>query len=315
MCTNASECPAPHRECVEAACVDGACAVAPLAAGTPVGDGKPGDCKKSVCDGQGQVTDVADDHDAPMSTDCVTNACVAGSVMATDEGAGTSCTGGVCDGNGSCVACNTAADCPAPSGECATASCEAGVCKPGFKDLGTPLSIQVTGDCKTSVCDGMGGTTFQNDDMDLPDDGNDCTADTCDAGVPVNSPLPGNSCGMPGAGLVCDSQGHCSGCTSAGQCGQADACKTPTCVSNTCGFDFQPAGPIAAQTPGDCQQAVCDGHGTLQSVADSDGRAGRRRQSLHRRAMQRRHAGPPAVLGGHDVLGRQVRRPGELRGL
>jgi hypothetical protein len=265
-CRKASQCPAPHSECVEAACVAGACTTAPLKAGTALGDPTPGDCKKLECDGQGHAVDAADDNDVPPGTDCADKSCSAGNVVTTDANAGTICTGGVCDGMGSCVGCNTTADCEQPAGECSFVTCDANVCTTHDKDLGTPLSTQTTGDCKLAVCDGSGGTTTQNDDMDVPDDGNDCTLDGCNAGAPVHTPQQGQPCGT---GLVCDAMGVCDGCTDASQCPPGDVCKTPVCNTGSCSFNFVAAGTLAGtQTPNDCQKSICDGMGTLQTVPD-----------------------------------------------
>jgi hypothetical protein len=64
-----------------------------------------------------------------------------------------------------------------------------------------------------------------------------------------------------------------AGCASASQCPGTDTdCKQRTCTAGTCGFSFTPMGvPVATQTPGDCQQVVCDGAGgTTNSIDSSD---------------------------------------------
>ena len=101
------------------------------------------------------------------------------------------------------------------------------------------------------------------------DDGNPCTVDVCENGVPVHHPSPaGSECSTGVA--KCDGMGSCVGCLAPTDCpGTDDACQARTCQAGTCGLSFTVAGtPLAAQTPHDCQKAVCDGLGKVASVAD-----------------------------------------------
>jgi len=86
--------------------------------------------------------------------------------------------------------CLTATDCPAAPDECSEATCTQGECGTTFRPFGYIVSNQTPGDCRTSICDGSGGFTHQNEDSDVPVDGNACTSDLCTVGVPTNPPAP-----------------------------------------------------------------------------------------------------------------------------
>ena len=76
-----------------------------------------------VCDGSGQCVgcNATADCSAP-ATLCLTTACSAGLYGDASAAIGTACTdlgGTVCDGNGTCVGCNTTADCTSGLGHVA----------------------------------------------------------------------------------------------------------------------------------------------------------------------------------------------------
>lgn len=108
-------------ECVAASCDMGCCGSAFVDMGTPAGPQTGGDCKLRVCDGAGTATTVPDDTDKPADQDeCHAAGCSGGSATQAPKPAGSPCTvgGKVCgDPNGgsagTCVECNTAADCAA----------------------------------------------------------------------------------------------------------------------------------------------------------------------------------------------------------
>jgi hypothetical protein len=112
----------------------------------------------------------------------------------------------ICDGAGACVECLLPSDCPGSDTACATRTCTAGKCGVAFAPAG-PTAMQTPGDCKSNRCDGFGNLFVQNDDTDVPVDGNLCTADTCSMGVPSNPPLPVET--PCGTSLVCDGAGAC----------------------------------------------------------------------------------------------------------
>jgi hypothetical protein len=137
---------------------------------------------------------------------------------------------------------------------------------------GHVISIQTPGDCKTTVCNGMGGTQEVAANDDLPaDDMNPCTEPTCTAGSPGTSNTPvDTSCG---GGNVCDGSGNCVQCTtsSGGMVGCAvNECLPQSCVMGACsGTPTMQGTPTSTQTAGDCQRIVCDGMGGTQSVEDN----------------------------------------------
>jgi hypothetical protein len=101
------------------------------------------------------------------------------------------------------------------------------------------------------------------------DDGNGCTIDACQDGVPIHTPTPaGTACSPDGA--VCDGMGNCPDCISASVCaGQDTACQIRTCIAGQCGLSFTAAGTaLPVQSPGDCQKLVCDGGGQIVNLAD-----------------------------------------------
>lgn len=269
-CSVASDCPTPADECLAPACVGGVCDTEAVAAGTIVSSQTAGDCLLVVCDGAGSTTtedadDPEDDGDA-----CTADTCEQGVNVHTLEPAGTACgVDLVCDATGACVGCLDASECPVPPGECVEAACDAGVCGVAGLPFGTEVVGQSTGDCLVAVCDGSGGVTQIADDVDEPDDMNDCTVDTCSAGVPTYTPAAlGTSCG---ASLVCDASGTCVGCNVPADCGVDGPCVAFTCTSNTCGTSFQPAGYVVGLGAlGDCRADACDGAGAVVPASEVD---------------------------------------------
>ena len=170
-----------------------------------------------------------------------------------------------CDGP--CVECTHDDQCGADT-ECLRFTCDMGVCVTVHAARGTPLVEQQAGDCRVEQCDGEGGTETVEDDTDSPDDGNDCTAESCEAGAPVFSDEPlGTSCGASG---TCDGDGRCVGCNSPADCPGSDSvCRIRTCIDNMCGVRDTPFGePLGEQITGDCQRVVCDGAGGTTTMAD-----------------------------------------------
>ncbi len=181
--------------------------------------------------------------------------------------------GGAGDGGagGGGEPCTTAAECPDPGGPCAAPACVAGVCSVAYSPAGTVLARQTPFDCVRLQCGDAGLVVVAIDDLDVPVDGNSCTADACTLGAPSNPLLPaGTPCG---SGLSCDGAGACSGCTAAAQCpGVDDECKTRTCTAGVCGVAFTPAGtPLTTQILGNCLEDRCDGVGSaIAAVEDLD---------------------------------------------
>lgn len=228
-----------------------------------------------------------DASDCPMSaTKCGTPVCNNGVCDTDDAPKDSACDDGggqVCDGKGACVECtNVDFHCPPPANECELPACTAGKCVATPVSQSTPTTAgQTTGDCKLVVCDGMGGTEAVDDDDPL-DDMNDCTMDTCVAGVntPVNA-SPGAACATLG-GKVCGSgskAGTCVECITNASCTGGSVCDTsndnfvcvpPSCMDgmkdgNETGLDC--GGPTCGACAngqmcvggGDCVSGFCSG--------------------------------------------------------
>jgi hypothetical protein len=125
---------------------------------------------------------------------------------------------------------------------------------------------------------------------------NECITIDCVKGDPTKTIHDGKSCGDKGK-LNCIGE-ICSGCKDDAACGAADACQTPTCLSDkTCDYGYKPIGtPVAPALPtdmkGDCMATICNGSGkVVLFVDDTD---------------------VPADLlcnDGHCVNGKQVQTP------
>jgi hypothetical protein len=179
-----------------------------------------------------------------------------GGSMMTTSTASSSGTGGApdCVAGDACSDQNpcTADSCDPAQGKCAHVAVPDG---PAMDGVDTPK------DCLAPAC--MGGALMQvPNDADVPDDGNACTADTCNNGTPKNTNLdPSTSCG---AGLFCDGNGACVGCVTAMQCADPGTCKSATCDMGQCKTNDTPSGTGCGGTK------VCDGGGNcVGCVSDS----------------------------------------------
>jgi hypothetical protein len=217
-CKQASDCPPVPSPCEVPVCIGAVCGSVGLPAGSNASSTAQtlGDCQVLVCNGEGKTSPKVDDADAfDDGSDCTLDECVSGVPTAKPRAYGTTCGAdgyGKCDDAGACVECLGDIDCGLPS-ECASPRCVKGLCDAGFVAEGTALSLQSPGDCQQRVCDGKGKVTSESADADVPDDGLDCTDDVCAAGMPSNSPrASGQSCGNV-AGMSCDGNGTCKGCT------------------------------------------------------------------------------------------------------
>ncbi len=182
-CSTDDECsPGP---CRTSTCSGGQCEKNTGRGGAATADQVTGDCNQVVCNGDGTTRTVADDTDVPAPTECMTFTCSGGTKANTPKAAGTACTGGLCDGGGTCVqglgtACAKAADCPSNS-------CVDGVC----------CNEACTGECKSCSVDGMKGICsnvpyYEEDPSFVPPDGGEPY--TCDYAI---------------AGSKCDGKGKC----------------------------------------------------------------------------------------------------------
>lgn len=116
-----------------------------------------------------------------------------------DGGAGEAGSGGTGEGGsggngGAEPECTKPTDCPGLDGACSWRTCKAGVCGRQLAPAG-PLAEQIPGDCRELRCDGAGGEHAVPVPADVPDDGNECTADRCAASGPIHEPLAtGTAC-------------------------------------------------------------------------------------------------------------------------
>lgn len=105
-------------------------------------------------------------------------------------------------GSGGTAECSIPEQCPGHDGECSWRTCLDGDCGVHVEPEGTPLYEQVDGDCKVTACGGA-ETIQLIDEGDLPDDGNECTDDSCTGSEPTHKPKPnGVDCTQNG-GLYC----------------------------------------------------------------------------------------------------------------
>jgi len=275
MCETPDQCPDPENECVVRTCVDMFCDTDVVAEGTASPNQTAGDCKHAECNGQGTLEAVDDNLDLPDDdNECTDDTCVAGAKTFTNKAAGEACTvgGSLCNGSGECVECLIADDCPGADTECAVRTCSAtGVCGVDNAAQGAPVASQIVGNCKKDQCDGNGAVETVNDNLDVEDDGNECTDNSCNMGVPVAAPTAINTaCGVGGL-LKCDggaggtTVGLCVGCTEVSQCATpGNTCLVATCVAGSCGTANQTNG--TACSDGDscsqtdtCQAGACTG--------------------------------------------------------
>ncbi|MEP7119627.1 MAG: lamin tail domain-containing protein [Byssovorax sp.] len=288
-CATAADCPDTGSVCITATCVAGQCTPVNVAGGTKIAVQTPGNCHDEICDDNGAVASAVNNNDVPVDgKSCTGDVCTAGVPSNPPAAQGTSCGGVlVCDGNGACLGCNQASDCPGMDTECQTRTCAGGACGLAFQPVGTVIATQVGGDCHMNECNGSGTIVSIVDPNDPSTDGNQCTADTCVNGAPVHTPLPaGTACAQMG-GKVCSANGACVQCTTAADCSSGscvnNACETCTdgakngnetgvdCGGSCIGCAF--GSPCNANT--DCGSGVCTNNiclvGGVLSTSPADG--------------------------------------------
>lgn len=256
---------------------EGTCRAAPID-GTSALVQQPYDCNKLVCS-EGQSVVTPDDTDKPINP-CIDASCSGGVLSQSNKPDGAECTvgagSGVCEAGGCVVICD-AMTAPAVCDDtepCTIDSCDlvAGRCVHEPIDNAPPPGPDPAGNCKRRVC--VAGVAQQLDDnLDTPDDGNDCTDDVCDMGAPGHVPrTEGSACGV-NQGLVCNAFGVCVGCNSPANCTPAPFCIEVTCVASQCGTQPRMLGEIDPDQSGvpPCQIRECDGGGNSQVVNQQSG--------------------------------------------
>ncbi|MRG91258.1 hypothetical protein [Polyangium spumosum] len=236
-------------DCAKRACVNNQCVVTYLGNETTAGPASqmPGDCKRAVCNGvDGGTVLVNDDNDKPNDNNpCTIDFCTNGQADSDPAALNTNCGGSnVCNGEGQCVGCTSAGQCPGTDDFCKTRTCNGGVCGFNYKADGTETPGQTSGDCKVEVCDGAGQFVIRPDTMDFGDDGNPCTKNQCTA--QGNNSYPNESFGFTcnvNGGDICNGNGQCKkssgkNCSANGECANS-ICADAVCCNSTCGNSCQ----------------------------------------------------------------------------
>lgn len=226
-CASPGDCPAPQTACKTSTCSDSKCGTANAANTTACTDNGG-----RVCDGSGNCVQCNQPTEcSSLLTACKVNTC-AGHACGTDSSPKTtSCTdngGRICDGAGSCVQCNEAANCPAQTTVCKTNTCSGNACGTQNVAKGTACS-----DNGGVVCDGEGT----------------CVAAHCNDGVKdadeTDKDCGGASCGACNTNSACAKDSDCLSkvCDPA-----AHTCSAPSCVDGVQNGD---------ETDKDCGGATC----------------------------------------------------------
>jgi len=168
--------------------------------------------------------------------------------------------------------CAADAECSGLDTECQMdGQCVNGFCEWTFPISGTPLGMQVYGDCKTNVCDGKGATsTIDPDPSDKYVWGNPCYAPTCG----TNAPLASNGvCTTKwGTSGTCQVDFSCRECTGDANCsGGTSSCQNGKCVPAHCVNAMQDS--ASGETDIDCGGpcAPCDTGKTCSGSGDCAG--------------------------------------------
>jgi hypothetical protein len=177
-------------------------------------------------------------------------------LLATGGGGGT---GGGTGGTGASTAtssssgtpCTVAEDCPDPGSPCKTRVCNNSVCEVQNAPPNTPVKDPKPGDCHGLVCDTAGGTIEVENSKDVPDDGEFCTFDSCELGLPAHTPKTGFGCSENG-GHYCDDHGKCVECFMDANC-TSKVCKAGTCAPAGCSDGLKNGDETDTDCGGSCQ--------------------------------------------------------------
>jgi hypothetical protein len=201
-CIEDSDCPPAEDACGAPECSGQQCHLSPLPAGTPSSTQIAGDCLIAVCDGQGHTTKQSDGSDVvDDGNPCTLEGCSNEGPVAAEAPMGSVCGfKACCDPRGACTSgsCTSHEECATPPDAfCATAICnDCGQCELEVFAQGSTSMADVVGDCMVIKCDGSGNVYMEPDDADVPfdADGDLCTVETCEGGMPtakaVDCPYP-----------------------------------------------------------------------------------------------------------------------------
>ncbi|MBK9264310.1 MAG: hypothetical protein IPM54_31475 [Polyangiaceae bacterium] len=287
ICTATGDCggcTTPDQCGVSTPCLPWACDLDKICRQTPSPNGQklptqiPNDCKEIQCDGQGGEKVVSDDNDVPF-IDCQFTSCMNGSPVSTPAPQGTACTtggGNSCDGEGTCVECNTNADCGPMGIFCDPKSNTCFRCDDSIRN-GDESDIDCGGDrcpaCiqgqKCNVIQDCGSNLFCADGI-CCNSACDAACEACDLPTSVGTCefIPkygeddnyGNGMSCLGANsLACTGLGGCKGalgaqCTGPTDCASAKCSAGKVCVKNT----GDPCTQASECFSNSCTNNVCD---------------------------------------------------------
>ncbi|MEP7121605.1 MAG: lamin tail domain-containing protein [Byssovorax sp.] len=177
-----------------------------------------------------------------------------GSASTTGAGGDQSTSSGSTSGTGGAKPCASASECPGTDTECKKRACNAGACDFDLTAEDTLIAAQTAKDCSAAQCDGQGAIKMVADNADLPDDMNDCTADTCVAGVPTFTTEPAGSACAQNGGTKCSAGAKCVECVVGADCVSL-ICDSVTfkCALASCNDTTKNGG----ETDVDCGGATC----------------------------------------------------------
>ncbi|MFO0613764.1 MAG: lamin tail domain-containing protein [Polyangiaceae bacterium] len=157
------------------------------------------------------------------------------------------------------MTCTSPSMCPGKDTECSTRTCEGGHCGVANEMNGKALANQMAADCKKNVCDGLGGTTVQEDTTDTPSDGKDCTTDTCEGSNPkFTSKMDSTPC-TQGGGKLC-LMGDCVECVVGGDCMSGVCTAQHTCGAATCNDTIKNGTESDVDCGGTCSKCINGKH-------------------------------------------------------
>jgi len=147
--------------------------------------------------------------------------------------------------------------------------CSPGVCAPEEKvclytlldGVDAPASAQVPSDCKKIICT-AGMPEKVDEPLDVINDNNSCTTDSCTGGVPSNEVLAdGTTCDVGVKNGICTA-GKCDiACTTTSECDDENPCSEDICNTGIgkCEFTYLDGvlTPGATQIPSDCKVRFC----------------------------------------------------------
>ncbi len=247
-CKTVADCPAAAA-CQGASCDGGVCKLAPVPDATPCDDGSPctaaDQCTAGACGGTG----VSCDDGNP----CTEDACVQPGGCAHQDNAalcedGSVCTKGDACAGGKCLPGSVTTSCD-DGNVCTDDSCDA---KTGCVHPGNAAPCVLADACQSgTVCSGGACTGGQ---AKVCDDGNPCTADSCDSKTGL--------CLASDVTTACDDGNACTSgdACSAGKClpgAQAKVCDDSNpCTADSC--DTKTGGCVATAKDGACEDgSVC----------------------------------------------------------